>query len=78
MSKIDEKKEYIGLLKSYINVIVAFILAVGAGVSKMYLSDNISLLFWIGIIFISLFVVLFMIIARKTHLEIKSLKDLKD
>lgn len=46
MSKIDEKKEYIGLLKSYMNIIVAFILAIGAGISKIYLSNDIGILFY--------------------------------
>ncbi len=78
MSKIDEKKEYIGLLKSYINVIVAFILAIGAGISKMYLSNDINILFWVGIGFIVLFMFSFMIIARKAHKEVKSLRNLKE
>lgn len=78
MGKIDEKKEYIGLLKSYINVIVAFILAIGAGVSKMYLSNDINILFWFGISIIFLSAILFILIARKTHNEIKKLRDIKD
>jgi len=78
MSKIDEKKEYIGLLKSYINVIVAFILAIGAGVSKMYINNDISMLFWIGIGFIFFFLILFVFVARKAHHEIKKLRNLKD
>jgi len=78
MSKLDEKKEYIGLLKSYLNVIVAFILAIGAGISKMYINHNVSMLFWIGIGFILFFVILFGIIAKKTHYEIKSLRNMKE
>lgn len=78
MSKIDEKKEYIGLLKSYINVTVAFILAIGAGISKMYISNDINILFWIGIGFILFFVILFGAIAKKAHHEIQKLRDLKD
>ena len=78
MSKIDEKKEYIGLLKSYINVIVAFILAIGAGISKMYISNDITILFWIGISFIVLFIILFVIVAKKALTEIKLLRNLKD
>jgi len=78
MSKIDEKKEYIGLLKSYINVIVAFILAIGAGVSKMYINNDISMLFWVGIGFILFFIILFGFVARKAHHEIKKLRNLKD
>jgi len=78
MSKLDEKKEFIGILKSYINVIVAFILALGAGVSKLYLSNNINLLFWIGILFIVGATLAFIIVARKAHTEIKKLRDIKD
>ena len=78
MSKMDEKKEYIGLLKSYINVIVAFILAIGAGVSKIYVSNDINILFWVGIVFILFFVFLFVIVAKKAHREIKLLRNLKD
>jgi len=78
MSKIDEKKEYIGLLKTYLGVIVAFILAIGAGVSRLYISANINILFWIGLCFLILSAILFILIARKAHVEVKSLRNLKD
>ena len=78
MSKIDEKKEYIGILKSYLNIIVAFILAIGAGISKIYISNDINILFWLGICIIFLSAILFLLIAKKTHGEIKKLRDLKD
>jgi membrane protein YdbS with pleckstrin-like domain len=78
MGKIDEKKEYIGLLKSYLGIIVAFILSVGAGISKLYISQNINLLFWLGVLLLFFFIGLFIIIARKAHNEVKNLKDLKD
>jgi len=78
MGKIDEKKEYIGLLKSYLGIVVAFILSVGAGISKLYISQNINLLFWLGVLLLFFFIGLFIIIARKAHNEVKNLKDLKD
>jgi len=78
VSKLDEKKEFIGLLKSYLNVIVAFILALGAGVSKLYLSHEINLLFWIGVFFIVGAVIAFVLVAKRTHIEIKKLRDIKD
>ena len=58
------------------NIIVALILAMGAGISKLYLIGNINLLFWIGIIFAIVFIVLFTIIAKNIHINIKKLKDL--
>jgi membrane protein YdbS with pleckstrin-like domain len=78
MGKLDEKKEYIGILKSYLNIIIAFILAIGAGISKMYLNNNTSLLFWIGVLFIVCLMVIFIFIAKKAHKEIIVLRDLKD
>ena len=78
MSKIDEKKEYIGILKTYLGILVAFILALGAGVSKLYLHGDINVLFWIGIAMIFVSGVLFLLIAKKAHVEIRKLRDLKD
>ncbi|WP_188109986.1 hypothetical protein [Sulfurimonas hydrogeniphila] len=45
MAKIDEIKEHIGALKSYLNILVAIILTLGAGVSRLYVSNNITILF---------------------------------
>ncbi len=78
MSKIDEKKEYIGLLKTYLGIIVAFILAVGAGISKLYIASHINILFWIGLSLIFLSSFLFILIAKKAHKEVESLRDIKE
>ena len=76
MAKIDEIKEHIGALKNYMNIIVATILALGAGVSRLYLHSNINILFWIGIILIVLLLFIFAIIAKALHTNIKKLEDL--
>ncbi len=76
MAKIDELKEHIATLRGYLNIVVAIILAIGAGVSKLYLSSNIGLLFWIGIVLILLLLVIFVSIAKAVHNNIKRLKDL--
>ena len=76
MAKIDEIKEHIGALKAYLNILTAIILALGAGTSKLYLSDNIGLLFWIGIGLIVLFLIVFIMIAKAVHNNIQDLKDL--
>ena len=78
MGKIDEKKEFIGLLKTYLGVLVAMILAVGAGVSKLYVAEHINILFWLGLCLIFLSATLFLFIAKKAHNEIEKLRDLKD
>jgi high-affinity Fe2+/Pb2+ permease len=76
MSKIDEKKEFIGLLKTYLSLLLAIILAVGAGISKLYIANHINILFWIGVFLVFICALLFILIAKKTHNEIKLLKDL--
>ena len=76
MAKIDEIKEHIGALKSYLNIVVAIMLALGAGVSKLYLSMNEGVLFWAAIGLILLLFVLFIVISKSIHNNIKKLKDL--
>lgn len=39
MGKMDEVKEHIGALKTYLSIVVAMMLAIGAGVAKLYLDD---------------------------------------
>lgn len=77
MAKIDEIKEHIGALKSYLNIVVAVILAIGAGVAKLYLENNIGLIFWLGIVIILIAIVTFIMISKAMHKNIKKLKDLK-
>ena len=76
MAKLDEIKEHIGALKSYLNIIVAVILTLGAGISKLYLSNNIEILFWSGIILIVILFILFVLLSKSIHNNIKKLKDL--
>lgn len=76
MAKIDEIKEHIGALKSYLNIVVAIMLALGAGISKLYLSMNEGVLFWAAIGLILLLFVLFIVISKSIHNNIKKLKDL--
>ncbi len=76
MAKIDELKEYINTLRNYLNIVTAILLAVGAGVAKLYLIEDIGLLFWIGIVFIFAFLGIFYGLSKTIHKTIKELKDL--
>ena len=76
MAKIDEIKEHINALRGYLNIVIAIILALGAGVSKLYVAAQIGILFWIGIILIILLLAVFVTIAKAMHDNIKRLKDL--
>ena len=59
MAKIDEIKEHIGALKTYLGIIVAIVLAVTAGVAKLYNDSNIALLFWLGIVIMFIAIIIF-------------------
>ena len=76
MAKIDEIKEHIGALKGYMNIIVALILTIGAGIAKLYTLHEINILFWLGTVFILGLFVLFIFLAKNIHNNIKKLKDL--
>ena len=76
MAKIDELKEHIGALKNYMNIIIAIILAIGAGISRLYIAGHINILFWIGSAMIIFLLIIFAIIAKALHKNIAKLKDL--
>jgi len=63
-------------LKSYLNIIIAVILALGAGVSKLYLSENTTLMFYLGIFLILMLLFVFAVIAKAVHNNIKKLREL--
>ena len=76
MAKIDEIKEHISALKSYLNILTAILLAIGAGVSKLYIDNDTEILFWLGIGLMFVIIFAFAIISRSMHSHIKKLKDL--
>jgi len=76
MSKLDEKKEYIGILKVYLGFILAIIISVGTGTSKLYLAKNVGVLFLTGCFILVVAIFIFMLIAKLIHKHIKTLKDL--
>ncbi|MEA1893131.1 MAG: hypothetical protein U9N33_10545 [Campylobacterota bacterium] len=76
MSKLDEKKEYITTLRVYLGFILAVILSFGAGLTKLYISNEHSILFFLGILVICLAMLGFLKINKTLHKEIKKLKDL--
>ena len=77
MAKIDELKEEIGAIKTYLGFVVAFIITIGAGVSKLFLDNSSELLLILGVIGILIFAIIFAFLARVMHNKIKSLKDIK-
>ncbi len=76
MGKIDKIKEDVGAFKTYQGFIVALVIAIGAGVAKLYLENNISYLFFIGIAFIIACSIAFALIAERMHKKINELEEL--
>ncbi len=77
MAKIDEIKEEIGAIKTYLGFLVAFIITTSAGVAKLFLDSSSELLLILGVISIFVFAIIFSYLARVMHKKIKSLKDIK-
>jgi len=56
--------------------IVAFIITISAGISKVYLEESSTLLMVIGGLSLVILSVVFASLAKKMHNKIKKLKDL--
>ena len=76
MGKIDEVKEEIGAIKTYLGFVIAFIITVGAGVSKLYIDSKYGFLFYVGVVSLVFLASVFAFLAKSMHLKIKSLKDM--
>jgi hypothetical protein len=76
MADLDKQKEYIGALKVYLALITAFLMADISGTVKIYQSNSIDFIFWIGILTIFILAFIFLLLARHMHKKINNLKDL--
>ncbi len=76
MSKLEVMKEYIGALRTYLGILGAMLLGLGAGLSKLVLDNEIGVLFWIGCFLSIVFMFLFYLVAKAMHRDIEKLEDL--
>jgi membrane protein YdbS with pleckstrin-like domain len=76
MAKLDEVKSHIDWLKDLFKILVAVLVAAVAGVSKLYIDMNITVLFYAGIILIVVLAIWISVIAKKIEKHIKELGDL--
>lgn len=76
MAKIDEIKEEIGAIKTYLGFIIAFIITISAGVAKVYLDESSSLLLVLGTLGIVFLSIVFAVLARAMHKKIEKLRNL--
>ena len=76
MAKIDEAKEYIGALKVYIALITALLMGDISGTIKLFLNNETSFVFWLGVITIVVLSIIFVLVAKHMHKKINDLKDI--
>ncbi len=76
MARIDEIKAHIDWLKDLFKILVTVLVAVIAGVSKLYLDHRIGLVFYSGIVLVVVFSFWIAIVAKKIEKHIKELGEL--
>ena len=76
MGKIDEKKELLNTLRAGFGIIVAIILTVTAGLINLYYKGNIDFLFYVGVLFDMILLLILPIIIRYIVKNIKEIGDI--
>ena len=76
MSKLDKAKEYLGILKVYMGILIVLIISDVSGTIKLFKEDRIDLTFWFGIVSIILLSMAFVKLAKYTHEKIDELEEL--
>ena len=76
MPKIDEVKAEIDFLKDIFKISIALLVAIIAGLSKLYLDDNTNLLFYLGSMVSLLISLVPIIVFKKIKKHIKELGEL--
>ena len=76
MPKIDEVKSEIDWLKDLFKILVMVLVALVAGISKLYLDETINILFYIGIVLGFGFTIWLAILAKKIKFNIKELGEI--
>ena len=65
MAKIDLVKESLNTLRTILTMLSAFLITVGGGVAVLFQRNDVGALFWIGIFFMTLFIIAgFMVITK--------------
>jgi len=76
MGKIDKAREYIGMLKVYMGILIALIISDVAGTIKLFRENTVDLTFWFGAISILLLSIAFVKLAKHAHKKIDELEEL--
>ncbi len=77
MGDLDRAKDFINNIRLYMTMCLALIISIGSSVSKMYVSEDFSYIFFVGNILLFLLLIVFLFLAKKLHLKTDELKDIK-
>jgi len=77
MADLDRAKDYINNIRLYMTMCLALIIAVGSGISKLYVSNNFSYIFFVGNFIVVFLLLIFIFLAKKLHKKTDELKDIK-
>ena len=76
MAKLDKVKEYIGILKVYMGLLIALIISIVAGTAKLFNNNLIDVTFWLGIISTIVISMVFLKLTKHTHRKIDELEEI--
>jgi len=77
MAELDRAKDYINNIRLYMTMCLALIIAIGSGISKIYLSGHSGFIFFLGNILLILLLIIFIYLAKVLHKRTDALKDIK-
>ena len=77
MPDLDRAKDYINNIRLYMTMCLALIISVGSGISKLYVSNNFSYIFFVGNFIVVFLLLIFIFLAKKLHKKTDELKDIK-
>ena len=76
MPKIDEVKAEITFLTDLFKISIALVVAIVAGLSKLYLDKNTDVLFYIGVVLVLLVLIVPVVVFKKIKKHIKELGEI--
>jgi len=77
MAKIDRAKDFINNIRLYMTMCLALIISIGSGISKMYIANNFSYIFFLGNVLLIFLLLIFIFLAKKLHQKTDELKDIE-
>ncbi len=76
MSKVDEIKARIDWLKELFKIVITIMVADIAGVAKLYIDNEIGILFYMGAVLLPMFSIACVTISRKIEAHLNELGEL--